>query len=209
MKERPILFSAPMVRAILEGRKTMTRRVVKNSINELHIRGNPVQLLADWALSGLRSFEGNVAEFEIQCDVDDTYYEQTKCPYGTPGDRLWVRETWQKNTMQTGFPYYYRATDEDFVSGPWRPSIFMPRAASRILLEIESVRVERLLGITNEDAIAEGVERWPDENWKSYGKHTGKYTHPRDSFLSLWQSINGPNSWEQNPWVWVIEFKRV
>lgn len=215
MKERPILFSGPMVRAILEGRKTMTRRVVKNSINELHLRGNPVQILANWGLSRLISFSNGMAEFNVQCDVDDYFTEKTKCPYGILGDRLWGRETFF--ICQDG--PIYRA---DFIgdhtkiapnggtfieSVKWKPSIFMPRSASRILLEITNVRVERLQDITEEDAIAEGVE--PVEWGEDMGGMPGDFTSYVEGFKDVWQSINGPDSWEQNPWVWVIEFKKI
>ena len=189
-----------MVSAILEGRKTQTRRVVKNSINLLHEHGNPVQLYADWPLSRLRSFADGVAEFEIQCAVDDTDYERTKCPFGIPGDRLWVRETFLDDGETKDRPQYvYRADNENYPRNEgqnWKPSIFMPRAASRILLEITSVRVERLRDIMDEDAQKEG-----------YGPETT--FHATDWFEQIWIGINGPESWDQNPWVWVIEFKRI
>lgn len=230
VKERPIPLITSEVRAILDGRKTMLRRVVKADINCLHIRGNPVQLLADWALSGLRKFENGIAEFDVQCDVDDCYTEKIKCPYGIPGDRLWVRETWAPDWEHSRI--FYRADaevdgktvpfemngDSGFgggigtaVIGKWKPPIPMPRAASRILLEITNVRVERLQEITKEDAKAEGVERnsLAPLFWENYISAEWSFTSSVESFQSLWQSINGLESWEQNPWVWVIEFKKV
>ena len=169
MNEKPILFSTPMVRAILDGRKTMTRRVVKcDSI----VDNKPY-----WNIGGFR--EGNF-------------------PYQV-GIWLWVRETWQgtKDCIS------YKASDPqqvvEFNYEPWRPSIFMPRWASRITLEITNVRVERLHEITEEDAEKEGV---------SFTQYTN--ANARFHFMELWDSINSKKyPWESNPWVWVIEFKRL
>jgi len=175
MKERPILFSAPMVRAILEGRKTQTRRVVK-----------------------MRDCGGRVGWFGS--DIDDVEWVVNAAtrgtgvsPYGKPGDRLWVRETFARSM---GKGYLYRATDGDL--GPyhatgWKPSIHMPRIASRILLEVVSVRVERLNNISEADAVAEGV--------------TGM--DPVLQYAKLWETINGTGSWNKNQWVWVVEFRRL
>lgn len=210
MKERPILFSTEMVRAILEGRKTQTRRIVKK---QPHGAGEWVRQLASWLFPNVNP------------------YIKLKCPYGQPGDRLWVRETWF-NDMSFGSPeYYYRANgefDEQFERhrlgqvGPfkWRPSIFMPREASRILLEVMDVRVERLQDISEEDAKAEGVtdvEFYPDDGFPlSVGHMVGKddgntmlHTTRVKAYSTLWESINGKGSWDKNPWVWVIEFKKI
>jgi len=179
MKERPILFSAPMVRAILDGRKTMTRRVVKP---------NPVSI---------PEAEVAHANWVIQNRV---------CPFGQPGDRLWVRETWlsyrhlHKNGRDEAL-LIYRADGEDLPKQArgtkWRPSIFMPRWASRITLEITAVRVERVQDIGDEDAEAEGL------SWCNAAS-------PRDKFQCLWNSLNLKRGygWDANPWVWVISFKR-
>lgn len=208
MKERPILFSAPMVRAILAGAKTQTRRVVKDR----HIDAAPPACLFQWL--------------------------RERCPYGQPGDRLWVRETWQHSNFPLG-PYdesctvFYRADYMDDPHGPdgekspegryrnWEPSIHMFRSASRILLEVTAVRVERLQAISDNDIEAEGTAQWvkdggkvmrprpgfdgwwPDENGNVYVKPN------RVAFCSLWESVNGLCAWDKNPWVWVIEFKRV
>lgn len=210
MKERPILFSAPMVRAILEGRKTQTRRVVKPG---------PPDGLGMYACLGAWRYEG----------VDYRANEVETCPYGVPGDRLWVRETWQmvdplevpENRRGSRAPFTgcqgariipwvatYRADGElaherygDIV---WKPSIHMPRWASRITLEITGVRVERLQDISEEDALAEGVHRfdWQDDNGECPAT-------TREAFARLWASINGPDSWTANPWVWVVEFRRI
>lgn len=184
MKERPIIFSGPMVRAILDGRKTQTRRIVNPQ---------PDCGLTSLATTTIAMKEGRYSIF---------------CPYGQPGDRLWVRETFRIFDSQAECACYddcrcaqlhgapiYRADypcDED----PWKPSIHMPRWASRITLEITGVRVERLNGISEDDACEEGVNLM---DWNC----------GRVAFKSLWKSINGRSSWEENPWVWGVEFKRI
>lgn len=235
-KERPILFSGPMVRAILSGAKSVTRRIVK-----------PQPILCEYAcghsLNG-QMIEGNPAVL-------------VQCPYGVPGDRLWVRETWAhyqtvNHILHSGGRAFdevsdglagYRAdghdTIEDFrdhirmmngydlekviINGDrWRPSIHMPRWASRITLEITGVRVERLQEITEEDARAEGVElglirtglayvpsmrTHSDERYFDHARLLRGY---RGAFAALWDRINGKRaSWESNPFVWAIEFNRV
>jgi len=198
MKERPILFSSPMVRAILDGRKTQTRRVAKIENHE----GHPM-------LDESRRNPGYNVRTVIQGIIE-------KCPYGTVGDRLWVRET------HTDIPSYdvggeptvalmYKA-DFDYVYSPpggWTPSIFMPRMASRITLEITNIRVERLQDISESDAKKEGVHHSdgkPDE----YGFPTEMVATARGEFSHLWDHINGKKiPWDSNPWVWVIEFKRL
>jgi hypothetical protein len=186
MKERPILFSGPMIRAILEGRKTQTRRIV-----------NPQPFTFPKQHPGQR---------EIIREI-----ERKGNRYGQPGERLWVRETWR----QFGAQHLYRA---DFEPGKdvcaWKPSIHMPRFACRLLLEITSIRVERLQSISENDAVAEGIEPLAHLDIKKYGWRFKDYIGssaclPIASFQTLWQSINGPESWNQNPWVWVIEFKRI
>lgn len=188
--ERPILFSGPMVKAILEGRKTMTRRVVKPA-PEFGVEAASVQ------------HEDGKAKAVFQ-SLSNCSGITVACPYGRPGDMLLVRETWAYNPdfnppyeFSTG-QYVYRA---DFGAEPvawnWRPSIHMPRAASRILLEITAVRVERLKDITASDCVCEGIE-FESDIFTTYNK-----------FRRLWQSINGPESWAKNPWVWVIEFKKI
>ena len=186
MKERPILFSGPMVRAILEGRKTQTRRIVK-------VRGGLEYI-------GPKGCEHEPDSWGYPHPCDDGYLtlaDGIKCPYGKPGDRLWVRETWAPAEWPpTGPPAVYRA-DEGMFASQWKPSIHMPRAVSRITLEVVSVRVERLQDISEEDALAEGITL------------VERGTSPVDQFNKLWESINGPGSWEANPWVWVVEFKRI
>lgn len=192
-KERPILFNAAMVRAILGGHKTQTRRIVK-TCRERGMQG-PV----------VRGQKGEVATVGFAATAG-------LCPYGQPGDRLWVRETYgYKIRSAGGTPHVsiaYRATEPDAVhcydcngeelTMKWRPSIHMPRWASRITLEIVSVRVERLQDISNEDAVAEGIGAPLDIRYAAL-----------DEFKPLWESINGAGSWAANPWVWVIEFERL
>lgn len=195
MRERPILFSAPMVRAILEGRKTQTRRVVKDR----HIDAAPPACFFQWL--------------------------RENCPYGQPGDRLWVRETFALSVIDPdglspeddpeNYDVIYRAdpeqpgggwadSDGNEIPAPWKPSIHMPRWASRIDLEITAVRVEHLHDITEADARAEGAKPYllPVHPDRESLRHV-------DGFSQLWQSINGPDSWAANPWVWVVEFQRV
>jgi hypothetical protein len=169
-KIRPILFSTPMLQAILEGRKTMTRRLVKDPIKQ-------------WAIDG---------------EKNEQYMNRlsTQSP-NQIGDILWVRETFNTNWNNTGFIYradeQYPAKNTNF----WKPCLFMPKQACRIWLEVTNVRLERLQDISEMDAIAEGVIRLNEDDIPTY------------LFQKLWQSINGANSWEEDPWVWVYEFKQV
>lgn len=214
MKERPILFSGPMVRALLSGQKTQTRRVVKMPSGFDFFAGrdddkdNPV----NWG------GEDESGAWWALADGDDIDHV-LPCPYGQPGDRLWVRETIRK----TGeFPGGY-ATSEYVADGaptvadawPWqRPtlvSIHCPRGLSRITLEVTSVRVERLQDISETDAAAEGIIQYEDE----LGYGTGYPDTDQNiaetasgAFRKLWESINGPGSWGANPWVWVVDFKK-
>lgn len=222
MKERPILFSAQMVRAILEGRKSMTRRVVKLNLS------------------------GRIQSAGLQFHPEDRL-AVNGCPYGVPGDHLWVKET--HSVVYSGFAdgkvndIRYKADDPDYPYG-WTPSIFMPRWASRITLEITDVRVERLQEITEEDAINEGLHvqmgeglgRGPGFKWNGPGYHDyvsrgswgptyhvlhgetcccdeGQRLHltpAKCAFRILWQSINGKKyPWDSNPWVWVLSFSRI
>lgn len=192
MTERPIIFSAPMIRALLDGRKTQTRRVVK---------GVPLE----WFGSGF------TPEYVALAD-------NSLCPYGQPGDQLWVRETWHPETSDPDARAAYRADcDYDTSDCGWRPSIHMPRWASRILLRVTDVRVERLQAISEADAIAEGISELPLQKqepgawWCAdpLGNSSLHCRTPRAAFCRLWESIYGAGSWDANPWVWVIKFERV
>jgi hypothetical protein len=204
-KERPIILSGAMVRAILEGRKTQTRRVVK--------------LLPVW-FNRVHTCSGDIDRVTGQtlrhdCLSDSTGEFYRFCPYGKPGDRLWVRETWAPhdeaaiNNRECEF-IYYRADDETKYEsdGAWHPSIFMPRWASRITLEVKAIRVERLQKISGFDARSEGYpEDMPDHTLM----HDGGGRKTRQWFHAQWDTINARRgySWESNPWVWVIEFKKL
>ena len=199
MKERPILFSGEMVRAILGGRKTQTRRVIKPQPFECMQRhpsdsGAPCGLLV-WG---------------DDYHVSDIILE-TMSPYGKPGDRLWVRDSFKE---WSGGQVFYAATPTVAKGmsliplGNWKPSIHMPRRLSRITLEIVSVRVERVQDISYDDAIAEGCN----------GRHSkdeegikSELFSPREEFSKLWDRINSARgyAWENNPWVWAIEFRRI
>lgn len=214
MKTRPILFSAPMVRALLGDRKTMTRRLV-----------NPQPDFPDFADRVVWSDEHGFAGLEIQDARGITRGTWgTSCPYGAPGDRLWVRETWQSlqkfdvlppNKVPVGSDIQYPATWEHWVSKR-RPSIHMCQWMSRITLEVIGVRVERLQAITSEDVFAEGTPgAWVQgSTWDGgrYHRNSNYPAHPHLPtyfFRLLWESINGKGSWDANPWVWVVEFRRV
>lgn len=187
--EHPILFSGPMVRAILESRKTQTRRPIK---------GAP--LGADCGLFAKDSavfFRGTTPE-------SPSVGAPIRCPYGVPGDRLWVRETWQDwcptwSGGRTHRPAYRATPDERGEPLRWRPSIHMPRWASRITLELTGVRVERLQAIDEAGAICEGF---------MYAGRGDDWQRP-DSFRVLWDRLNSPRGygWDMNPWIWVLEFR--
>lgn len=199
MKDRPIPFSGPMVRAVLDGSKTQTRRVLKPQ-----------------PLGGAPELLHHLLPSHQRWATDEPEEERVwKCPYGAPGDRLWVREAWHTHAFLDAVPprdlqtrSIHYAADGKIQTGKLRPGMFMPRWASRITLEVAGVRVERLQDISEADARAEGAPYYeegvdappPDDD------HVWSY---RASFRLLWESINGPVSWDANPWVWVVEFRRV
>lgn len=185
MKERPIIFSAPMVRAILSGAKTQTRRVGKVRCHSI-----------------CENDDGKLWPWSEDVELAEDFWHP--CPFGEPRDKLWVRETWGALPhMLGGFQresLRYRADGEyqnEHGTWRWRPSIHMPRWASRITLEITDVRVERLQEISEADAVAEGCK--PIRPGRS----------AVEKFRLVWERIHGGGSWEKNPWVWVIEFKKL
>ena len=244
MKERPILFSAPMVRAILDGTKTQTRRIVKPqppSVEDVRAKAGDGYHLSDLGAPGMwrvmgpvwaarELMAGNPVDAKARADVGP----QWRCPYGARGDRLWVREAFTHITGN-GVRVHYRAdgepTDREGRVLPtepglrrWFPSIHMPRKISRITLDVTGVRVERVQSISKDDAIAEGARRfdnipgsklfpdsphqnrWSMEQPEDCGHCLGS---PQMAFANLWIKINGAESWDANPWVWVVEFNRV
>ncbi|HNX87729.1 MAG TPA: hypothetical protein PKH58_01495 [Paludibacteraceae bacterium] len=193
-KERPILFSTDMVQAILEGRKTMTRRT--KGLAEISINAGHTQ----HSYEGKIPTDNNIHAFARMWGGHFAETKHIKCSYGQPGDILWVRETWCNDPRgsEDGIsPYYYFKADfpnTDVWKGSWKPSIHMPRKAARIWLEITEIKAERLYSISREDAIAEGC-----------GNEGTDY--PEGNFFALWRKINGIDSYQSNPWVWVITYK--
>lgn len=256
MAERPILFSAPMVQAILEGRKTQTRRIVKPmpGLQSAWLSQETLNSVPHGGMSGggWQMHHPRAGTHHMGVDVEhNSPFGWIRCPYGVPGDRLWVRETWgsadqfyQSHENETPSVVAYRADlaaiqwdaepprkipkydleQWNWDTIRWRPSIHMPRWASRLTLEVVSVRVERLRDIGEDDARAEGLEGitkdggltikygipdrdgfpgtddlgWPWRDWDA---------DPRKACRTLWEHINGAGSWDANPWVWVVEFK--
>jgi hypothetical protein len=228
-RELPILFSGPMVRAILSDTKTQTRRVMKpqphDDFSPVAVEFyHPTRISNGEEVPGPQRF----GAYDDECGF--------VCPYGGPGDRLWVRETWtayedpdqygdsdplegppslmQEEYGATINNVVWRADGDETHQGYWRPAIHMPRWASRITLNVVSVRVERLQDISEADAKAEGVERVGDR-WRNYMRERESQginetvRTARESFFSLWESIHGTESLAANPWVWRIEFWRV
>ena len=241
MAERPILFSGPMVKAILDGQKTQTRRVVKPQpadVSRYQTDAEPGTVI--WHGGKLCRLEESKGRNKR--DAGFLNARELTCPYGRPGDRLWVREAFSLVPCSAGCEKYpdgfdprvasvhqpnaphegvrYKATWDRCHSAPWRPSIHMPRWASRITLEVTGVRVERLQAISESDARAEGVdwvapdpygEVWDDEREdpSQVGYSSAGASFARDNFRRLWGKINGKShSWESNPWVWVVEFRK-
>ena len=200
MRERPILFSAPMVRALLAGTKTQTRRAMK--LHPSAIACCCGGTAARWKVSDGDQWYCGICGGGNRLTSRDV--DGIRCPYGAPGDRLWVKETHGFVTSDRDGPVHdslvFRADGNEGWSGKWRPSIHMPRWASRITLEITGVRVERLQDISEDDAKAEGAP-------SSIHLPGGRFAN--ENFAHLWWSINGDGSWDANPWVWVVEFKRI
>lgn len=207
--DRPILFSGPMVRAILDGRKTQTRRLMKYPPRH----NFPEGAVGAWCWSTGRS-----SSFGVSSEAEMRACKPGWCEYGGRGDRLWVRETFcpMGSTRPAGYwtdpkwrgreCFYAADNDRPTWAGKWKPSIFMPRALSRITLRVESVRVERLQEISEEDAGAEGVDMSALPEGASLRRALGSN---RNAFRILWDSINRKRApWESNPWVWVVSFNK-
>lgn len=241
VREKPIIFSGPMVKAILEGRKTKTRRVVKHQ-DELEFGGAGGKDGPEWndpGEWGWRTADDDWIALSRD-QMPDSCDSYARCPHGWPGDLLWVREAWAVSSaydsykpseltphvgtvayragggLLNGEPIERTCFDADGGRGKWRPSIFLPRWASRIDLEITGVRVERLQAITRLDCVREG---WPHDNDPAHHAQqialveSGMDDENIDDaaicwFADLWESINGAGSWERSPWVWVIEFRK-
>lgn len=218
MKERGIVFSGPMVRALLDGSKTQARQVVTPGKGQRWLTAETIDKVRRFAPSkdNWWTMAAGPERRIVHCghDMDGGHIGSIRCPHGAPGDRLWVRETWDR------FPegnILYRASGahgED--SSPfehWRPSIHMPRWASRITLELAAVRVERLQEISEADAVAEGGVRYEDERvsgWRHDTSSDWVSVDARYSFRRLWDSLNAKRAqWASNPFVWVLEFRRV
>lgn len=216
---KPILFSTAMVQSILEGRKTQTRRIIKpqpivhNEVIQMpigikeyakeldkYMKKGYTNLYTDGVLSGMMTSK-------LKYDV---------------GDILWVRETWQHteclniNPEDENYGFVYKADNGDWENmegWTWKPSIFMPKEACRIFLKVTEVRAERLEDISEQDAISEGIEVKEHDiapkGWKDYLFSEIPFDNPKHSFFSLWQSINGEQSRNDNPFVWVVNFERV
>lgn len=243
MRERPILFSGPMVRAILDGRKTQTRRVMNPQPEATDHLANGFAGVPCWRwIAGSRR---DPAEYYWR--ASETPPPLSHCPYGEPGDRLWVRESWAAANIATDVvEVRYQAHENASYSEmaeqvpvariakmpritwpKWRPSIHMPRWACRLVLEVVSVRIERLNHCSEPDAKAEGLYAWEYQDcdgdprldgrlyaasafhWREpVDEHDG-FGSPINAYRDLWDRINGAGAWDKNPWVWVVEFKRV
>lgn len=238
VKERPILFNGAMVRAILEGRKTVTRRALNNQMaNGWQIVDSKHPMATITSTHPKKGKFGLLIRREIYPDSGKFEHDVIVSPFGRPGDRLWGREAYSIDMIaahstdkgyDSEYELRYRADDashaihvapgetDPFIAlydsqrGDWRPSIHMPRSASRILLEITELRVERLQDITEEQSMAEGVKPEPCDHARQACADIGCWGDTaKGAFGFLWESINGAGSWHANPWVWVVEFKRV
>jgi hypothetical protein len=208
-KIHPMLFSTPMVKAILEGRKTQTRRIVKykKEIVNPQVGFSAFTNNGNFAVRGIHK-NGQFGEsfFKVPINI---------------GDVIWVRETWQETTWvhpsNSEYGYIYKASEngtewsENSENWKWKPSLFMPKNACRLFLEVLDVRIEKLNEISENDAIEEGIEFSSEFGYKLYSKNSffSKHLSATDSYMSLWESINGKDSWKENPFVWVYTFKLV
>ena len=208
-KERPIPFRDDMVRAILAGRKTQTRRVVKPQPTALVSGWSDGAEPGDVVILQPASWPHRLAESKGRNKraAGDLTPTRIACPYGEPGDLLWVKETWCESFAwddDSRNGYCYRATNDGPEPGRWKSSRYMPRSASRITLEVVAVRCERVQSITADDARAEGPPDVENNTWPTVADY-----HPVEAFASLWDEINAKRGhpWDANPWVWVVEFR--
>lgn len=227
MTERPIIFSTDMVRAIINGRKTVTRRILKPQPEELI----DTTVVDDWEIGGVLESSD---EFEIRVPGSYEWLADIKNVYGHVDDLLWVRETFKQVSHYAFFDdviFQFRAdgkttmpqlnhpeadVDQLIDMSAWKPSIHMHKSIARIWLQIQNLRIERLHNITQEDAINEGIEVFKSDDglvgnrFRDYLASDDPmdwFLRPRDSFESLWAKIHAQDSWDLNPWVWVIKFK--
>jgi hypothetical protein len=194
-----------MVKANLDGRKTETRRMLKLKFHHDH----------NWkpTLINEKHFDG-IDRWEMRCGTQYTL-PTFKCPYGQPGDILWVRETWAPALGDYAYKADYSESviKEERNKGLWKPSIHMPKEACRMFLLLKEVKIERLHDISEESAIAEGIGTTNGipvgiaSHYLDYTDSKNCYTSPINSYQSLWQSINGEDSWYQNPWLWVLKYE--
>lgn len=198
-KEIPMLMSTEMVQAILAGRKTMTRRIVKPQLPE---DAHEIDLYNphNWN-------EKTHAEKGIYYWSKPGIRRIPTLPYGLPGDMIWVRESWNwvDGALGSGW-YIFKASEENPYDRKWKPSIHMPKEAARIWLEVTDVRVERLCVISEDDAIAEGIQT-TQQYRNAVSANAKRPFNSITAFMYLWEDINGVDTWNKNPWVWVVSFK--
>lgn len=206
-RERPILFSTGMVNAILEGRKTMTRRT--KGIERIE-KVNGMKTLTFPATGETVTYvDAAFKSFDVQINSG-----MITCPYGAIGDILWVRETWGLPLGELTFKAGFNVDNPHGIEPRWKPSIHMKKIHARIWLQIADIKIERLQSISTSDAISEGITSKTEQKrsgrctfYKDYCNRNDWYWSAKASFMSLWQKINGRESWISNPWVWVISFK--
>ena len=218
---KSIQFNTEMVKAILEDRKTVTRRVIKQIPNHWHFS----RRIMDWYLSRVytNEFDGETLHFEVQCDVDDSFMATAKAPYKV-GDILYVKETWKKYDKMVGtgdechlesFIDYKADKNTEVSSGffesKWKSSTCMPKAVARIFLKVTNVRVERLQDITKTDARNEGVRDPYDYIDSLYWEQVSGLDYEIGAFTRFWNATlkKENHSWDANPYVWVIEFEKI
>ncbi|MBP6386376.1 MAG: hypothetical protein KA327_07100 [Pseudarcicella sp.] len=206
---RPMLFSTPMVKALLNGTKTQTRRICP--VQPIDNRNWKHSILVETTDKDEKKNVGKIHfcllknEFTI-AESDDRFFK----PVAKVGDIIWVRETYRDIEQDFGNPRYeYKATENINLIDKWKPSLFMQKDACRLWLKVVNVRIEKLHQITDEDARSEGVEYSTEFGYKLYSKNDffSKHLSASDSYMSLWEKINGEGSWKSNPWVFVYEFE--